>query len=103
MSLEEEEDDLLNIKLSRFLTESISRFDSIYAANSASFIRFELIKRVVKEFVVLAVGIRSAGAIDDGENGLILRKSYFQISQLNSKLTPYRVLLVVAKDSKINK
>jgi len=43
----------------------------MYAANSTSFIRFELIKRVVNEFVVLAVGIRSA-VVDDGENGLIL-------------------------------
>lgn len=57
---------------SRFLTESISRFDSTYPANSTSFIRFEWIKRVVKEFVVLAVGIKSAGIVDDGENGLIL-------------------------------
>ena len=57
-----------------FPTESISRFDSTYPANSTSFIRFELIKRVVKELVVLAVGIKSAVTLDDGENGLILIK-----------------------------
>ena len=55
-----------------FHTESMSRFESICPANSSSFIRFELMKRVVREFVVLAVGIRSVGGFDDGENGLIL-------------------------------
>lgn len=29
-------------------------------------------KRVVKELVVLAVGIRSVVVVDDGENGFIL-------------------------------
>jgi hypothetical protein len=82
---------LLNIKLKRFLTESISRFDSIYAANSASFIRFELIKRVVKEFVVLAVGIRSAGVIDDGENGFILIKKTIIFSNFSIEFQTYSI------------
>jgi hypothetical protein len=75
---------LFKNEIIEYLTESISRFDSIYAANSTSFIRFEFIKRVVNEFVVLAVGIRSA-VVDDGENGLILfnnNKFYFQIYQI---------------------
>lgn len=58
-----------------FLTESISRFDSTYPANSMSFIRFELMKRVVKELVVLAVGIKSPVTLDDGENGFILNQT----------------------------
>lgn len=70
MSLKEKKSFFYN--LIKLLTESISRFDSTYPATSISFIRFELIKRVVNAFVVLAVGIRSIFVVDDGENGLIL-------------------------------
>ena len=55
------------------LTELISRFDSMYPANSTNFIRLLLMKRVVNELRVLAVGIISVFCIDDGENGLILK------------------------------
>ena len=71
MSLKET-NELINIFNDLLLTKSISRFDSIYPANSTSFIRFELMKRVVNELVVLAVGIKSTAIVDDGENGLIL-------------------------------
>lgn len=84
------------------LTESRSRFDSTYAANSPNLIRFELIKRVVNEFVVLAVGIRSSWAVEDGENGLILElhEQTYRLSEKFQWLTQDMVLLVVAKDSK---
>lgn len=61
----------------------MSRFDSMYAANSTSLIRFEVMKRVVKEFVVLAVGIRSVVVTDDGENGLILINNVFLVYEFD--------------------
>ena len=93
MSLKEGEgfvDEMFDVVL--FLTESISRFDSIYPANSTSFIRFELMKRVVNELVVLAVGIRSTAVVDDGENGFILNTIvHFP------KMTTRRILLDVRR------
>lgn len=52
----------------------MSRFDSMYPANSTSFIRFVLIKRVVNELIVLAEGIKSVTLLDEGENVLILKQ-----------------------------
>lgn len=81
-------------------TESKSRLDSMYPANSMSLTRLELRNRVVNELVVLADGIRS---VEDGENGLILIEKLTRsllCSIEDFPLTQHKVwLLVVAKDS----
>ena len=91
-----------------WLTESMSRFDSMYPANSTSFIRFVLIKRVVNELIVLAEGIKSVTLLDEGENVLILKQNPRDKDQFWNwndrsifELTQRTVLKSIAKYSKM--